>query len=102
MRRRAPRPAASAAAAIAGRLEPPTALAGVQRVWGDVVGPAIAQEATPVAEREGVLTVACRASVWAQELDLMGPQLLAGLNAALGADALRAIRCVTRPADRER
>jgi predicted nucleic acid-binding Zn ribbon protein len=98
MRRRAPRPAGRAVAAFADRLEPATALAGVQRVWGEVVGSAIAQEATPVGEREGVLTVACRASVWAAELDLMGPQLVVSLNGAMGAETIRAIRCVTRPA----
>jgi hypothetical protein len=36
--------------------------------------------------------------VWAQELDLMGPELVARLNAALGADTLRALRCSAAPA----
>ncbi len=31
--------------------------------------------------------------MWAQELELMAPELLARLNAALGSDTLRALRC---------
>jgi hypothetical protein len=42
-----------------------------------------------------VVTVACAASVWAQELDLMGPQIVARLNSALGDDErVRRLRCV--------
>jgi len=47
------------------------------------VGPAIAAEATPTAERGGVLTVSCSASVWAAELEMMAPELVARLNAEL-------------------
>jgi predicted nucleic acid-binding Zn ribbon protein len=57
------------------------------------VGAAIAAAAQPVAERDGVLTVRCEAAVWAQELDLMAPELLARLNTALGGEELRALRC---------
>jgi hypothetical protein len=32
--------------------------------------------------------------VWAQELDLMGPELVGRLNAALGAERIVALRCV--------
>ena len=35
----------------------------------------------PVAERDGVVTVACRTATWAQELDLLQDELLARLNA---------------------
>jgi predicted nucleic acid-binding Zn ribbon protein len=74
-------------------LAPATPLAAVQRIWEQVVGAGVAEQATPVGLREGVLTVACRASVWAQELELMGPELVARLNAELGsADVLR-LRC---------
>jgi predicted nucleic acid-binding Zn ribbon protein len=97
MRRSAPRPAASAIAALADRLAPATTLAAVQRVWPDVAGPAITAQATPTGERSGVVTVTCSSSVWAQELDLMGPQLVAGLNAALGADHVASLRCSAAP-----
>ncbi len=42
-----------------------------------------------------MLTVTCEAAVWAQELELMAAELIARLNAALGAEALRELRCRT-------
>ena len=44
------------------------------------VGPSIAAQAQPTAERGGVVTVSCAASVWAQELDLMAPQIITALE----------------------
>jgi predicted nucleic acid-binding Zn ribbon protein len=96
-RRRAPRPLGSAIADLADRLAPKTTLAEVQRVWPAAVGPVIAREATPTTERDGTLTVACRSSVWAQELDLMGPEVVAKLNGALGAERISGLRCVASP-----
>jgi predicted nucleic acid-binding Zn ribbon protein len=84
--------------ALAADLEPATALGAIQRVWPAVVGAAIAAEARPTSERAGVVTVSCRAAVWAQELDLMGPELVARINAALGDDPVRSLRCVATPA----
>ena len=99
MRRRPePRPAASAIAALTERLAPVSALATIQRVWPDVVGAAIAAQATPTSERAGVLTVTCASAVWAQELDLMGPDLAARINAAAGADLVSSLRCSSAPA----
>jgi predicted nucleic acid-binding Zn ribbon protein len=62
---------------------PPTLLARVQGAWGEVVGPAIAAEAQPIAERAGTVTVACRSATWASELELLAPDLLQRLNGAL-------------------
>jgi predicted nucleic acid-binding Zn ribbon protein len=39
--------------------------------------------AQPVSERDGVVTVACESAVWAQELELLAPDLLDKLRAAL-------------------
>ena len=75
-RRRAPRPIAAAIGEALDRAEPATLLAAVQSAWPGAVGEAIAREATPVAERAGVVTVACSSSAWAQELDLLGTQIL--------------------------
>jgi predicted nucleic acid-binding Zn ribbon protein len=75
-------------------LAPPTLLADVQRVWPGAVGPAIAAQATPSAERGGVLTVSCSAAVWAQELDLMGPSILARLAELIGPGKVKRLRCV--------
>ena len=48
-----------------------------------MAGPALAAEASPVAERGGKLTLNCRSAVWAQELELLAPDLLERLNGAL-------------------
>jgi predicted nucleic acid-binding Zn ribbon protein len=93
--RRAPRPLGAALAPLQASLAPATLLAEVQRAWPEAVGPAIACEASPVAERGGVVTVACAASVWAQELDLMAPLLIERLNAAVAPAEVRRLRCVT-------
>ena len=45
----------------------------------------MAVAARPVSERDGVVTVACESGVWAQELELLGPDLLTRLETALGA-----------------
>ena len=93
MRRRAPRSVSLALADLTAELAPATTLARVQAAWRDVAGPAVGVEAQPVSERGGTVTIACRSSVWAQELGLMSPDLLEGLNAALsdgaGVTALR-------------
>jgi len=85
--RRAPRPLAEAIEAAVGEVEPGTLLASVQTVWAGAVGEAIAAEATPVAERDGVVTVGCRSATWAQELDLLSDQILAQLRAELPSGA---------------
>jgi predicted nucleic acid-binding Zn ribbon protein len=91
----APRPLAAALAQLTGALAPASTLARVQEVWEGAVGPAIAASARPTAERDGVLTVKCEAAVWAQELDLMAGALIPRLNAALGSDGVRELRCRT-------
>jgi predicted nucleic acid-binding Zn ribbon protein len=85
---------------IRDELEPETLLAEVQRAWREAVGPAIALEAQPTSERGGVVTVSCSASVWAQELDLMAPAILARLNARLRSGQVARLRCVALPVDR--
>jgi predicted nucleic acid-binding Zn ribbon protein len=93
--RKAPRSVALALGPLRAKLAPDTALAEIQRVWPAVVGDAIAASATPTSERAGVLTVACEAAVWAQELDLMAPSILAGLNAELTRGSVTRLKCVT-------
>lgn len=85
MRRTAPRRLAAALDDFVDDRAPPTLLARVQRCWGEAVGPAVAAEAEPAAERGGTLTVACRSAVWAAELELLAPELIEGLNEALAA-----------------
>jgi predicted nucleic acid-binding Zn ribbon protein len=91
--RTAPRSLAGALDALTATIAPASTLARVQEVWERAVGPAIAASANPTAERDGVLTVICEAADWAQELTLMESTLLLRLNDALGAEALRELRC---------
>jgi len=93
VRRRAPRSIGGAIGALAERLAPATPLAEVQRAWSAAVGPTIAAQAEPTAERDGMLTVTCASSVWAQELDLMSGELVGRINAAVGADVVRGLKC---------
>jgi predicted nucleic acid-binding Zn ribbon protein len=93
MRRRDPRPAAFAVAALAESLAPQTLLAAVQRVWEEAVGEIVAAQAEPTGERAGVLVVTCASAVWAQELDLMAPDLVVRLNGLLDGAPVRALRC---------
>ena len=81
--RRAPRPIGQAIGAALERSQPATLLASVQSAWAGAVGEAIAREASPVAERDGVVTVACRSATWAQELDLLSGEMLARIRAEL-------------------
>ncbi len=95
MSRYAPRRLARPVEAFTADLAPATTLARVQELWERVLGPAIAESARPLSERDGVLTVICEAAVWAQELELMGSELIGRLNAELGADTLCQLRCRT-------
>ena len=96
------RPLGAALEEAARRASPATTLVRVQACWEAVVGGAVAAEASPSGEREGVITVSCRSSVWAQELELLGPDLLSRLNAAVspaGEEApIHRLRFVTRSA----
>jgi predicted nucleic acid-binding Zn ribbon protein len=94
MRRLAPRALSAALEGVARDAAPDTLLARVQGAWGRVAGPGLAAAAEPVSERDGVITVACESGVWAQELELMAPELLTRLEAALGASSVTRLRFV--------
>ena len=83
MGRRTPRPIGAALQTVLSGAEPATLLAAVQSAWPGAVGEAVAREASPVSERDGVVTVACRSSTWAQELDLLGAQIVAQVRGNL-------------------
>ena len=93
-RRREPRPIADAVMRVAERAAPATTIASVQGCWESVAGPVVAEEAAPVGEREGVVTVACRSAVWANELDLLSRDLVERLNEALGRPLVASLRFV--------
>jgi predicted nucleic acid-binding Zn ribbon protein len=104
VRRLAPRPLGEALALVTRELEPRTPLARVQRAWRDTAGPTLTPEAQPVSERAGTVTIACRSSVWAQELALLAPDLAQRLNEALGAPpddpVVKDLRFVVKALDR--
>ena len=83
MKRLAPRPLSDALDPLRRELAPVTTLARVQEAWPGIAG-AAAREASPVSERSGTVTFACRSSVWAGELSLMSRELRGRLNEALG------------------
>jgi predicted nucleic acid-binding Zn ribbon protein len=97
LHRRSPRPLSLAIDQIRDELAPQTLLAEAQRVWPEAVGPSIAREARPTGERGGTLTISCSASVWAQELDLMGPSIVERLNSLLHKGEVSRLRCVAVP-----
>jgi predicted nucleic acid-binding Zn ribbon protein len=92
VRRRAPRPLAYALESFTATLAPPTTLARVQGLWTEVVGETLAEECRPLSERDGAVIVACRSSVWAQELAMMETELVERLNAALGGAGIAELR----------
>ena len=55
--------------------------------WEDAVGAEIAAHCRPTALRGGVLDVTVDSSVWCQQLQLRGPEILEALRAALPAEA---------------
>jgi predicted nucleic acid-binding Zn ribbon protein len=59
--------------------------ASVIEEWEELVGPQIAQVATPESvTADGVLRVRVATAPWAAELQLMTPRILARLNAGRG------------------
>lgn len=75
-----PRPLAGALQAVRAEVAPVTLLAAAQEAWPRVTGATVATQAEPVAERNGILTIACHSATWAQELDLMQDELLERLR----------------------
>ena len=95
MSRPAPRPLSLALDGLTATLAPVTTLARAQRAWNHAVGGVIAEAGRPTAERDGVLTITCADAVWTAELDLMGSDLVARLNEALGGELIHRLRCRT-------
>ena len=80
---------ATRSASLRSEAQPATLLAAVQAAGARRVGEQIAAQARPVRERDGVITVECRAATWAQELDLLQDELIATAQRALGEARVR-------------
>jgi predicted nucleic acid-binding Zn ribbon protein len=95
MSRSFPRPLSLAIDGLTADLAPATTLARIQQIWEQTAGTVIAQAGRPSAEHNGVLTITCSDAVWAQELDLMGAELVLRLNRELGEELVQRLRCRT-------
>lgn len=74
------------------RAAPETRLASLQTTWADLVGEHIAANCSPVGERDGVVDVGCKSSVWVQELSAMKSEILARLTSDRRLEWLRNLR----------
>ncbi|MFH8404624.1 DUF721 domain-containing protein [Streptomyces sp. NPDC018019] len=74
--------------------ETPAAVGGVMGRWPQLVGPEVAQHCEPQRydEEARVLTVQCDSTVWATQLRLLAPQLVARLNQDLGQGTVKLIK----------
>ncbi|HTM83349.1 MAG TPA: DUF721 family protein [Mycobacterium sp.] len=64
--------------------------------WPTIVGPEIADHATPTALRDGVLAVAAESTAWATQLRMMQTQLLATIAASVGDGVVSSLK-ITGP-----
>jgi hypothetical protein len=73
-------------------------LAELTAAWPSVVGDAVARQAWPLRiSRDGTLHVATSSATWAQELALLGDEILERLRSRLGTDAPAALKCAPGP-----
>jgi predicted nucleic acid-binding Zn ribbon protein len=93
----APRRAADPVGRLLRELEPQTPLAALQRAWPSAVGAVLAEHATPVAVRDGVVTVTWSSGMWAEELGLLQGEVVPRLEEALGRGTVRELRCRASP-----
>ena len=73
-------------------------LAALTAAWPEVVGDTVARRAWPLRiARDGTLHVATASATWANELDLLGSEILTRLAARLGDDAPLKVRFAVGP-----
>ena len=73
-------------------LDAPLRVMRVVECWEEAVGAEIARHCRPRAMREGTLEAEVDSSVWAQQLQLRVPEILAALKRLLGDEAPAALR----------
>jgi predicted nucleic acid-binding Zn ribbon protein len=102
MRRLAPRPIGRALDQALPAARPAGLLAEVQSAWPAVAGAALAASASPVSERAGTVTVACESAVWAQELELLGPDLTRRVDEAVSGGRVERLRFIVGSGENRR
>ena len=73
-------------------LDAPLRVLRVVERWEEAVGPEIARHCRPTSLRGGTLEASVDSSVWAQQLQLRAPEILASLRGLLGDEAPSALR----------
>ncbi|MDQ1625056.1 MAG: hypothetical protein QOJ49_554 [Actinomycetota bacterium] len=68
------------------------AVGGAIGRWATIVGPEIAEHATPVSFDDGELVVAAATTAWATQLRLLAPVLIGRMNESLGTRTVLAVR----------
>lgn len=81
-----------AGVAVARGWESPLARAELLAEWAEIVGPETAAHASPVGIEDGILTVQCDSTAWAQQLRLMSATVLAQLAERFPAAGVEATR----------
>jgi len=61
-------------------------------IWPEVVGDRTAAATRPTLVRDGILYVACRDSLWAQEIHFLRPIMVRKLNERIGREVIKEIR----------
>ncbi|GAB4279663.1 MAG: hypothetical protein Kow0056_13130 [Coriobacteriia bacterium] len=84
---------------VAERLDPGKARYAlrIESVWPEVAGKAIADKTKSLRFKDERLTVVVASAAWANELSLMGPELVRRLNDTLGETVVREIRFFAGP-----
>jgi predicted nucleic acid-binding Zn ribbon protein len=67
------------------------AVGGVMGRWATIVGPQVAEHASPVSFDDGELVVAADSTAWATQIRLLAPSLLARLAEDLGSGVVTAV-----------
>lgn len=65
--------------------------------WPGLVGNLLAERARPLRIDDGVLVVAVADHAWASQVEFLGAEILAAVNALPGTGGLRELRVVVRP-----
>lgn len=91
--RATPSGVATVLASVLERLDPQRRILLWQK-WEEAVGEPIASRARPRDLIDGVLVLAVANHTWAQELQMLRPELVVRLNRALGKDLVREIQIV--------
>lgn len=68
-------------------------------LWPDIVGEVTAAKTRPLHVNRGTMVVGVASSAWANQLNLLKPQLLASLESRVGAGVIRDLRWKTGPWD---